>query len=514
MNRIIPQSKSDATGEPPAPAREARQPRAVSPLRRAWRKVDRGLVLIHRWLGIGTCILSAIWCLSGIAIMYVVQPKLTEIEHYAGLQPIRWDQVRIDPDAALKAAGQARFPQELALEMQGTGAVYLITDWKGAAKTVSATDGRPITRVSAAEALAIAHGFAGSDKPTLIGKLDSDRWTFKAPFDKTRPFYLVALNDPAGRQLHISARTGAVAMESSRFDRAIMWVGRIPHIFETAWMRPHPTAYRQIMLWTTGLATITALGGLVLGFIRLSLIKRYGGGRITPFRGWMEWHHILGVIGGVTLFVWIGTSYIYMKPNHIYEERGLAAADRQRYGGHARADFPLTAADIARLAPAGAAAAGMTWLDGKPLVHFNDAANHFTTFDGGAGAPARLSDTRLLQAARLLVPDAPVQAHEYRATTDRYWHTFKGNYRKLPVFRVKFGDRRHTWVHLDPTTGKVTGEMTDSDRGYFLFFNEIHKVDLYGVPEPIRKPVLWILMLAGAAISLTGAVVGWKHLTR
>ncbi len=486
----------------------------MTPARRAWRVVDRWLVLIHRWLGIVTCVLGAIWCLSGIAIMYVVQPKLTELEHFAGLAPIAWDQVKVTPTEALKAAGQKTFPQDMALEMQGGAPVWLITDAKGLGHPISAVDAKPVKDIDAAQAVVIARGFTGANNPTLVRTVDSDRWTFKAPFDKTRPFHIVALNDKAGRELHISAKTGAIAMESNRFDRTIMWVGRIPHIFETAWMRPHPQAYRQIMLWATGLATLVALGGMVLGIVRLSLIKRYAEGRVTPFRGWMEWHHILGLIGGVTLLVWIATAYIYMKPGGIYAESGPSKAALTAYGGHKTPDFPITAAALASLAPRGAAAAGVGWVDGQPVLYFNDAKARFTTFDGASGPAGHLSDMRLLAAAKRLAPGAGVAGYEYRVTTDRYWHTFKGNYRKLPVFRVRFDDSHHTWLHLDPTTGRLLGDMTDSDRGYFLFFNEIHKVDLYGVPEPLRKTLLWLLMLCGAAISVTGTVVGWKHLTR
>lgn len=505
MNRPI------LVGEADAPARKRRP---VTPWRRAWRAIDHWIVLIHRWLGIITCILGAIWCLSGIAIMYVVQPKLTELEHHAGLPPITWDQVKVAPTEALKAAGQTTFPQDMALEMQGGAPVWLITDWKGASHPISAVDAAPVRDITAARAVEIARGFNGANTPTLLRKLSSDRWTFKAAFDKTRPFYLVELNDRAGRQLHISAKTGAVAMESNRFDRTIMWVGRIPHIFETAWMRPHPDAYRQIMLWATGLATIVSLGGMVLGIIRLSLIKRYGGGRVTPFRGWMEWHHILGLIGGLTLLAWIGTAFIYMKPGGIYAESGPSQAALQDYRGHVSPDIPIVTAELARAAPPGTVGAGVGWVDGQPVLYFHDAASRFTTYDGAGNAAGRLSDARLLAAAKRLVPGAPVADFEYRATTDRYWHTFKGNYRKLPVFRVRFGDAQQTWLHLDPTTGKLMGDMTDSDRGYFLFFNEIHKADLYGVSEPLRKTLLWLLMLCGTAISVTGTVVGWKHLIR
>ena len=47
-----------------------------------------------------------------------------------------------------------------------------------------------------------------------------------------------------------------------------------------------------------------------------------------------------------------------------------------------------------------------------------------------------------------------------------------------------------------------------------LFFNEIHKFDFYSFRGLGRDALVWFLMLMGTGISLTGLVVGWKHLTR
>ena len=39
--------------------------------------IKRWLLLTHRWLGIGTCLLFFLWFLSGVVMMYVGHPKLT-----------------------------------------------------------------------------------------------------------------------------------------------------------------------------------------------------------------------------------------------------------------------------------------------------------------------------------------------------------------------------------------------------------------------------------------------------
>jgi uncharacterized iron-regulated membrane protein len=84
----------------------------------------------------------------------------------------------------------------------------------------------------------------------------------------------------------------------------------------------------------------------------------------------------------------------------------------------------------------------------------------------------------------------------------------------MPMFRVEFADPKGTWLHLDPATGELMQTKTAADRTYFLFFNEIHKFDFYSIRGLVHDLLVWVLMLLGTAISVTGVVLGWKHLTR
>ena len=60
-------------------------------------KLKPVLFFVHRWLGIGMCLLFALWFASGIVMMYVEYPELTEEERLANLLPIEFDAIRIVP---------------------------------------------------------------------------------------------------------------------------------------------------------------------------------------------------------------------------------------------------------------------------------------------------------------------------------------------------------------------------------------------------------------------------------
>ena len=65
--------------------------------------MKRYLFLLHRWLGILLCIFMALWFVSGVVMMYVGYPKLTQQERLAGLPALSSADCCISVSAARKA---------------------------------------------------------------------------------------------------------------------------------------------------------------------------------------------------------------------------------------------------------------------------------------------------------------------------------------------------------------------------------------------------------------------------
>src|ERR1700753_1881526 len=90
----------------------------------------KALVLLHRWLGVGFCLLFAMWFATGIVMHFVPFPSLTEAERFYALLPIDLPQVLRGPaDAVAKAAmpDAAR----VRLLQRSDGPVYVVSNAAG-----------------------------------------------------------------------------------------------------------------------------------------------------------------------------------------------------------------------------------------------------------------------------------------------------------------------------------------------------------------------------------------------
>lgn len=74
------------------------------------KRLKRWLHLGHRWLGIATALFIVTWFVSGLVMLAVGFPALTEAERVAALGTLRLDAVRLTPQGALERSGSPRFP--------------------------------------------------------------------------------------------------------------------------------------------------------------------------------------------------------------------------------------------------------------------------------------------------------------------------------------------------------------------------------------------------------------------
>lgn len=468
----------------------------------------RWLYLVHRWLGIGACLLIALWFISGAVMIYVPYPALKPEERRAALPPIAWSQVAVQPAAALATVDADQFPTVLRLQMEQARPVWRMELPDKRREAIWADTGarvRPVGR-AAAERWAAAFGGASAAGVSLI---ERDQWTVAQGFDPHRPMWRVALDDAAGTELYVARRTGEIVQQTTAFERGWNWLGAIPHWLYLTSIRTNPEFWRQLVMWTSGPALVVGLTGMWIGILRLVRRGRWA----SPYRGWMRWHHILGLAGGLTMATWMFSGWLSVNPFDWFARGNNGAIAAQWRGAPTRAVYPPL--DLAALARASGDARELQldFVDAQPVVRVWSTDSRFALTP--AGRRLALSRADLTSAAHAAMHPHHIRSVERLTEPDVHWYG-RWHSRPLPVWRVRFDDPADTWLHIDQMTGELVGQSSGSSRTYRWLFNFLHDFDLPWLLDrrPLRDPAMWLLLGLGTGMSVSGVVIGWRRLRR
>ena len=486
-------------------------------LKPALKLAKRWLVLGHRWLGIGTALFFLAWLLSGLVMMYVPFPGLTEAERLAALPPLALAEVAAAPP---EAAGS------LALEMQGDAPVYRLVSPEGAHRTLSARTGAPMPALTEAAALALARArfralagsFSGSSASSLpnslpnslanswVDTVERDQWTVPGRYDPHRPLRRVGLGDAAGTELYFSGPTGALVLETTRRECAWNWLGAVPHWLYPTPLRARPGLWRDVVLWASGIGIVGAVSGLALGIWRLRLRRPYRSGSVTPYRGFARWHHLFGLVGGIAILTFVTSGWLSMNPNRWFSGPSPTPAMRAGFAGSLGPGPDLAGLNAA--SPPGTVSLRRLGLGGRTRLVATDAA-------GRRRVTPPLGAEEIRAAAPGLMPEAKLVRVERLTDDDAYWYAHH-DARVLPVLRLVFDDPAGTWFHVDAATGELLDRLDRSGRVQRWLFAALHRLDLPLLigHRPAWDLALWSLTALALVVALSGAVLGWRRLRR
>ena len=458
----------------------------------------RALVLIHRWLGVAFCLLFAMWFASGMVMHFVPFPSLEENERVAGLASFSPQKITVAPREALKALDVHKV-RRMRLAAVGDKPVYIAMRNDGTLAALDANSGKTLV-VTEALVLASARAHApsrGLDPAgaTIAAHALHDQWSVPNGFDAHRPLYRVALNDVADTRLYVSSVTGQVVLDTNQVERAWNWVGSVLHwIYPTA-LRKHWSAWDSTVWWLSLAAMIGALTGTALGVVR---IKAWH----SPFRGWMKWHHLLGL--GCALFVltWIFSGWLSMDHGRLFSRGATFGDDRMRIEGRA-----LSVPDLPQLGDLTGPVREVEWFPfaGQVVMRVVDHGGARELRVDAQRSPW-LTEAQLAVAARTLG-----NACTYARVGAGDAYPARAVAPNAPVYRVRCGE---TWFHIDGANGRVIEKLDASRRVYRWAFQALHTLDFPWLAQRESLRTLLILVLCGGGLvfSLTGVVIGWRRL--
>lgn len=472
----------------------------------------RWLFWTHRWLGILTCLLCVMWLVSGLVMLHVPYPSFRDDERIARLAAIDTSRISVLPGEALAKAGIERAPTVFRLEMYGDEPVYRIVDFTRHV-SISATDGREIKGVDAAEAQRRLARVVVQDT-TYIGEIQSDLWTLGRRYDAHLPLHLFEIADGIGTRYYLSSRTGEIVQHTTRSERAWNWIGSVPHWIYVPALRSNGALWRQVVMWTAALAAIGSVLGLWIGVIRLRMRTRYAHGGVSPYRGLMRWHHLTGLVGGLSLTAWLVSGWLSVGPFGLFNSFPVTPDQLARYYTEGRPTFETSRETLVRILGEDSKEAQLNWVGGVPMIVTHD-GKKAKPFLARNGDPAQLTEQQVANAAQRVFPERRIARTERLDQFDLYWYRHRSE-RPLPALRITFDDLAETWLTADLLTGRIVGASDTSERGHRWTFHFAHLYDhpfLLENPR-LRETLIWSLSLIGIAISLTGAVIGLRSLRR
>ena len=468
----------------------------------------RKLAWFHRWLGVATCLVFALWFASGAVMLFQPFPSLPRSAQLSLQAPVQRAAVTIWPRAVASAPGEP--VTALRLVQRSDAPAYIVTTASDSF-AVDARSGRRLTDLTPREAEAAARAVRLAQAPSAA--VEYDQWVVHNRFDPLRPLFRLDLADDTGTSLYLSARTGEFVQRTTLSDRAWNWVGAVLHWVYFTPLRASFTAWDRTVWILSLIALLVAIAGAILGVARTLVALRQRRPALTFYRlRWMRWHHLLGLFSGLFVLTWALSGWLSMDHGRLFSRGQLTTDQHSRYTGAPMAD--ALPSQLPRAAPEATRQFDFTVVAGRPLTVAWQPDGSALTFGSGA-APLNAA------AMRDLIGEAASRAFAtgkgFRAAPIDPAGTYaKAEGWPATAVRVDLADNGLPDVYSDGVDGRLLTVMDDSRASYEWIYYALHTFNVPGLTTRplLRKTLVVIPLLLGFIFSITGVVLGFQRLRK
>jgi uncharacterized iron-regulated membrane protein len=471
----------------------------------------RAMVILHRYLGIAIGLLMVMWFISGIVMMYVPYSRVQEAERLYMQAPISWQLCcnfgSLIDDAQIARAQVEDHLGTPALRLRVPGQSDFLLDFaRGARIRIDAETARSV----ALKAVPDVIGRAAS--VTDYEQVAFDQFTLgRAPRD--RPFHRFKFDDPDRTTIYVSGTAGQIVTWTTAGHRFWNWLGTIPHFLYFQSLRVQQQLWSQTVIWTSLLGTFLTVVGIALGIVQFGRGKD---GKLSPYRGWFYWHHVIGLVFGVLTLTWVFSGLVSMNPWGFLEGRGRGEASLVE-GPLPQWREVKASLEALRTQLAGS---GVVSLTSAPLggrlywmATFNDRS--VKRLDS-SGIVAPTSEAELAQAARRIAGDRAIAEQGLVNEEDAYYYARQRRRFDevvLPVYRIILKDDEQTRYYLDPNAGALVQRADSTGRWRRWLFSGLHRLDFaeWMRARPFRDILMWLTLLGGLAASVTGVYLAFRR---
>ena len=469
-------------------------------------------IRIHRWMGVGCCVLFVMWFASGIVLMYCDYPLVHAEERLARAAILDASRIQLSPQQALAKLETSEAPDRVWIAMLDARPVYRF-GFGDAQVIVYADNGEMLDSVSRALGLRIAAAWTGQQSSAQASQpTEADQWTVYPGIFRGQPLWKYSWAN--GEEVYVSEESGEVVQYTTRGSRIGAYFGAIPHWLYFTPLRSNNPAWRKAVIGLSGLGTLTTIFGLTIGVWLYAPSKP----RSIPYQGQTRWHMILGLVFGLFAFTWVLSGMLSISPfgwNSDDTPEGPAKA--LRGGQWSAAAF---AAEHPREALAKVTGElhvkelELALVLGEPVYLAVEAPGRSRVIPMHGDAWPEFDANRIQRAMAETGPGALKEARRMDAYDSYY---IDRHHRKpLPVLRVRFDDRDRSVYYVDLKTAQVVESYDARSRVNRWLYHGLHSIDLPWLysNRPAWDIAVLTLMLGGGALSVTSVVIGWRRVRK
>ena len=465
------------------------------------------------------CLMFFLWFASGIVMMYVEYPELTERERIHGLSPLDLDAIQFGIDSFGEQLPTDKETAEISIFNHLNRPVFQAQFKDRTDSVVFADTGERVQPTTRARAELAARIFAGNsglgEDARYVKSVEMDQWTVYGGFSAHRPLHQVALDNSRGTILYVSNSNGQVVRDTNAWERGWNWVGSTIHWIYPMQLRKYPDAWVNVVIVVSILGIVAVASGTIVGFLRLRTTKRYKNGSVTPYQGIQKWHHLLGISFTLIITMFLVSGLFSMNPFGIFDEQSSPLPQISRYeGGTLRLgdlQDALDSLNSTQIEQAGVKELSWHQINGSGVL--------VAHADSGRSVMNLSSDqmeAKIRESVPLLLPDHLLTKLEKLEEFDNYYYSTHNRYRPLPVYRATFNDEENTWYYIDADTGEILFRSTAISRTERWLYNGLHSLDFQFLlaNRPLWDILVLVLSLTGGAFSITSIVIGWRRLAK
>jgi hypothetical protein len=266
-------------------------------------------------------------------------------------------------------------------------------------------------------------------------------------------------------------------------------------------LRSNVVLWTEIVIWTSVLGTFLTVLGLYLGITQFR-----ARGKFSPYRGWLYWHHVVGLVFGIATLTFVVSGLISMNPWGFLEDE-RPGGEQSRLEGRLLKWGELRASlDAIRAKPEVADAVSLVTAPFAERLYWLATRQDGTvTRLDAEGNIAPVSGSDLIEAGKRIAGDVEIAEQALIGAEDAYYFKQRGRF-ILPVYRVILRDDESTRYYVDPHSGALLERADATSRRYRWLFNGFRRVDFtaWMRARPTWDIIVLTLLLGGLASAVTG----------